>query len=102
MQDVQGNLFTRNDTLLGVCEGLGEDLGINPTWLRIAFAVPLIWNPVAAIAAYLAAGVIVLATRLIFPKPRAVPAEGRQDEAFAGAAVDAGAAELTPALPLAA
>ena len=70
MQANQGNLLTRDDTILGVCQGLGEDLGFNPLWLRIAFAVLLYLNPVAAIGGYFALGVIVLATRLLIPNPR--------------------------------
>jgi phage shock protein PspC (stress-responsive transcriptional regulator) len=64
------NLFARDDTMLGVCEALGEDLRINPLFLRLAFALPLIWFPVGAICAYLGAGVIVAMSRLVFPKPR--------------------------------
>jgi phage shock protein PspC (stress-responsive transcriptional regulator) len=65
----QPNLFFREDTLFGVCEALGEDFGINPTWLRIAFAAPLMWNPAVVIAAYAATGVVVLASRLLAPNP---------------------------------
>jgi phage shock protein PspC (stress-responsive transcriptional regulator) len=70
MQSTQTWLIARDDTFLGVCQGLGEDLGINPLWLRLAFSVSLLWNPTAVIAAYLGAGVLVLATRLIAPNPR--------------------------------
>ena len=70
------NLFARDDTMLGVCEALGEDLRINPLFVRLAFALPLIWFPVATIVAYLGAGVIVAVARFASPKPRpaAVPA----------------------------
>ena len=64
------SLIMRNDTLLGVCQGLGEDLGISGNWFRIAFALALFFSPPAAIAAYLVAGVLVLATRLLIPVPR--------------------------------
>lgn len=70
MQTENGNLFTRDDTLLGVCEGLGEDLGFNPNWLRAALGAGLIWNPLAMIGVYLGLGVIVLFTRLVMPNPR--------------------------------
>jgi phage shock protein C len=63
----QTNLLFRNDTLFGVCEALGEDFGISPTWFRIAFAAPLLVNPMAVVAAYFATGALVLATRVIFP-----------------------------------
>lgn len=65
------SLIARGDTLLGVCEGLGEDLGINANWFRIAFALALFWSPVGAIATYLAAGAVVMLTRLLFPAPKA-------------------------------
>ena len=61
------NLFTRDDTTFGVCEGLGTDLGINPNFLRIAFGVSLLGNPLISIAAYLACGVLVAATHYAFP-----------------------------------
>ncbi len=76
MQANQGNLLTRDDTILGVCQGLGEDLGVIPLGLRITFAVLLYLNPVAAIGGYFGLGVIVLATRLLVPNPRrAAPAQ---------------------------
>lgn len=72
MQNAQPNLITRDDTLLGVCEALGEDFGFNPLWLRISLAVGLLWNPMAMIGAYLGLGVVVLATRLLIPTRRQV------------------------------
>jgi phage shock protein C len=61
------NLALRNDTILGVCEAIGQDFGINPTWLRVAFCAPVFWNPAAVIGAYLALGLVVAATRYAFP-----------------------------------
>lgn len=55
----------RNDTLLGVCEAIGQDFGFNPLYLRLAFIAPLFIAPAASIAAYLGLGVVVGATRLI-------------------------------------
>ncbi len=63
----RGNLFTRDDTFFGVCEGLGQDLGVSPLWFRVAFPLALFFNPAMAAAAYVAAGVLVLASRLLFP-----------------------------------
>ncbi len=63
--------FNRSDTLLGVCEALGQDVGFNPIWLRIALAVGLLWSPVAMIATYLGLGVAVLVARAVTPEPRA-------------------------------
>jgi phage shock protein C len=71
MQDRQPNLFTREDTMFGVCEGLGEDLGINPLWLRLALTGFLFLQPAAAIGTYLAAGAIVFGSRWLFPNARA-------------------------------
>ena len=34
----------RSDTILGVCEALGQDFGFNPTYLRIALASLVLWN----------------------------------------------------------
>ncbi|MBM6575548.1 PspC domain-containing protein [Microvirga sp. SRT01] len=53
--------------LFGVCGCIAEDFGFNPLWLRLAFAAPLIWAPLAVLSTYAALGVIVLASRLIFP-----------------------------------
>lgn len=71
------NVFTRPDTLLGVCQALGEDLGFNPLLLRVAFALPLFFNPNYTVAAYLALGLVVLTLRLLVPNPASakVPAE---------------------------
>src|SRR5688500_11050130 len=78
MQDRQPNLFTREDTMFGVCQGLGEDLGLNPLWLRLALTGFLFLNPIAAIGTYVAAGAIVFGSRWLFPNARvasAAPAE---------------------------
>lgn len=64
------NAFHRSDTLLGVCEAIGQDFGINPFILRLAFAGLLFWNLWAATAIYLALGTAVLLSRLIFPSRR--------------------------------
>ena len=68
-------LFNRSDTMLGVCEGLGEDFGINPLWLRLAFALMVFWSPVVALSLYLGLGVVVLASRLAFPERTRATAE---------------------------
>lgn len=59
----------RNDTILGVCEAIGQDFGFNPLWLRLAFIAPLFWQPVYTIAAYLLVGVVVAISRYFFPRP---------------------------------
>jgi len=82
MQESQPSLFMRHDTFLGICEGLGEDFGFNPLFLRITLSALLLWNPVAVLGGYLGAGVIVLLSRWIFPKPRqaAEPAVVQQEQ----------------------
>ena len=61
------NLILRNDTILGVCEAIGQDFGFNPTWLRIAFCLPVFWNPAAVVVAYMVLGLVVAGTRFAFP-----------------------------------
>jgi len=67
MQFVRNSLFTRSTTLFGVCEALGQDFKVNPTWFRVAFAAAVIFNLEAAILAYAAVGALVLVSRLIYP-----------------------------------
>jgi phage shock protein PspC (stress-responsive transcriptional regulator) len=64
------SLFRRDDTFLGVCQALGEDFGFNPVFLRIAFAAPLIFAPVAVIATYFGLGIVVLISRMLAPRPK--------------------------------
>jgi len=69
-QTFPSNPFTREDTMLGICEAIGEDFRFNPLLLRVAFGVGLFLNPFMTIGAYLAAGAVVLLSRLIVPNPR--------------------------------
>jgi len=71
MHGNQASLIARPDTFLGVCEGIGEDLGFHPNFLRIALAGLLFWNPIAALAAYAGLGLLVGLSRWLFPNPRA-------------------------------
>jgi phage shock protein C len=61
------NLLLRNDTILGVCEAIGQDFGFNPNWLRVAFCAPIFWNPALVVGAYVALGAVVAATRFLSP-----------------------------------
>ena len=70
-QDNQVALPLRSHTILGVCEAVGEDFGFNPIFLRVPFAAAVLWNPLYAIGAYLALGLVVLASRLLFPAMKA-------------------------------
>ena len=65
------NTFNRPDTFLGICEAIGQDLGIHSNWLRAALGVMVLWQPLWAILGYLAAGLLVLALRLLVPDPAA-------------------------------
>jgi phage shock protein C len=58
----------RDHTILGVCEAIGEDFGFNPVFLRVPLAACVLFSVKYSIAAYLALGLIVLASRLIFPQ----------------------------------
>ena len=78
------NLFNRDDTFFGVCQGLGEDLGISGNWFRLALALTLFFSPLGAVLAYAAGGVLVFTTRMLAPVPRAAAqpaAEARTAEA---------------------
>ncbi len=68
----------RSHTILGVCEALGEDFGFNPVLLRIPFAASVIYSPTLAIGAYFGLGVVVLASRLLFPKAKSAPMVSEQ------------------------
>jgi phage shock protein C len=58
----------RNDTLLGVCEAIGQDFGFNPLWLRLAFIAPLFFAPLLTVGAYVGLGVVIALSRRFFPR----------------------------------
>ena len=70
MQNANTNLFLRDDTFFGVCQGIGEDLGISPNILRVAFAPLLFFSWQGAIGLYVGLGLLVLTTRLLAPVPK--------------------------------
>jgi phage shock protein C len=74
MQTAAGNRYTalplRDHTILGVCEAIGEDFGFNPTYLRVPLAACVLVSLKYAVVAYFALGLVVLASRLIFPQPK--------------------------------
>ena len=77
MQTVQTDIQAaplplRNDTILGVCEGIGEDFGFNANWLRLVFASAFYFAPIAVVGAYFALGLVVAASRYFAPKQAAV------------------------------
>jgi phage shock protein C len=74
-QQNQVALPMRAHTILGVCEAIGEDFGFNPVLLRIPFAAAVLWSPTITLATYFVLGALVLASRLLFPRAKAVPAQ---------------------------
>lgn len=60
-------VFARHDTFFGVCEALGQDLGFNPNYLRMIFALAILPAPVAVISIYVGLGLLVALSRLMFP-----------------------------------
>jgi phage shock protein PspC (stress-responsive transcriptional regulator) len=57
----------RDDTFLGVCEAIGSEFGFNPNWLRVAFGLVILMNPMVAVGAYLALGIFVAVAYWLFP-----------------------------------
>lgn len=84
----------RNDTLLGVCEAIGQDFRFNPLWLRLAFIAPLFVAPLMTVAVYLLLGAVVAVSRLAYPR--------KIESAVAPPAVAADREEERVALPIAA
>lgn len=83
--DEQQNLFLRNDTIFGICEGIGQDFGFNANYLRVALCSLLYFNPVAVIGGYFALGAAVALSRWLYPVPRTsiAPQLAAQPEAAA-------------------
>lgn len=71
-QQFEPALPLRGDTILGVCEALGQDFGFNANYLRIVLASLVLWNSFAAIGIYLALGTAVAVSRWIYPAPRRI------------------------------
>lgn len=90
----QTNVFLRHDTLLGVCQGIGEEFGFNPNFLRVPFAAGILWNPLAIVGMYLGLGVAFALARWIYPKPQAAAAHLGADHSAHPAADNADADEL--------
>jgi len=74
-QETQVALPLRSHTILGVCEGIGEDFGFNPVLLRAPLAAIVLWSPLVAIGVYFALGAVVLASRLLFPQRKLATTE---------------------------
>lgn len=65
----------RNDTILGVCEAIGQDFGFHPNFLRIALSLGLFVNALGVAVLYLGLGLVVAVTRWLYPARRAAAAE---------------------------
>ena len=63
----RNNVAFRNDTILGVCEALGHDLGLNPNFLRVPLAAGIMFSPLLMLGIYLALGGVVFVSRTFFP-----------------------------------
>lgn len=65
------------DMIFGVFQSVGEDLGVDPFYLRVAFFAGLFYSPLGMIAAYVALGAVVALSHWLFPKarPKAEPCE---------------------------
>lgn len=97
MTPAKPTLFTRPDTFFGVCQGIGEDLGIHPNLFRVTFGAAFFFAPLVTLATYFALGLVVAATRFALPVPTPVAAP---DAGLVDAA--AGTVEAQHDLPLAA
>jgi phage shock protein C len=102
MMQAQRNLFMRDDTFFGVCQGLGEDLGIPPNLLRLTVAGLLFFDPMVALYSYLGAAVLVLATRLLIREPRVRRAAPQIEEPTAHRSTEMAIGDEAETLPLAA
>ena len=67
MSNAKPNLILRNDTVLGVCEAIGQDFGFHANWLRLAFGSLFYFAPLAVIGTYLGLGVVVAVSRYVAP-----------------------------------
>jgi phage shock protein PspC (stress-responsive transcriptional regulator) len=81
VHDPEPALPFRSDTILGVCEALGQDLGIRPLFLRLAFAGLFYFNPLMVIGSYLALGAGVALARWLYPVPTTAVAPAAADHA---------------------
>jgi phage shock protein C len=99
-QEFEPALPMRSHTILGVCEAIGEDFGFNPTLLRVPLAAVVLFSPTLAIGGYFALGILILASRLIFPAPRRLAVRHAETVAPQSRPAERGGDQ--PELPLAA
>ena len=84
-------IFDRPETILGVCEALGDDFGISGNWFRAALFPLILWQPLWTVVGYLTLALAVLAARLIFPD---VSVASTESEVLIAAPPSAAVAEL--------
>ena len=65
-------IFDRPETILGVCEALGDDFGISGHWFRAALFPLVLVFPWQTVAAYFGLALLVLVSRIAFPDRRKV------------------------------
>jgi phage shock protein C len=72
------------DSLFGICQSIGDHVGFNPLYLRLALFVLMIFNPIAMACTYAGLGIVVGLSHLIFPKPEENPwkAEAAEELSF--------------------
>jgi phage shock protein PspC (stress-responsive transcriptional regulator) len=71
--------IARNDTMLGVCQSLGEDFGFNPNYLRILFGVSLLWNPLVMLVVYPILAIVIAFSHWLFPNARPATVDEQAD-----------------------
>ena len=83
----RNNVAFRNDTILGVCEAIGHDVGFNPNFLRVPLAAGIIFAPMVVLGIYMALGVLAFASRTLMPdriertaEPASAPAQAAANE----------------------
>ena len=67
--EAQDSQWEEPQSLFGICQAAGEDLGINPMLLRIGLIGILFFNPAVMVGAYVGLGAVVAGSRILFPKP---------------------------------
>lgn len=78
MQNAETAAAPRTDRLIGVCRAIGDDFGFNPDFLRIAFAVALIFDPKLTLITYAALGGAVLLSKALTWRRRRPSAEAQE------------------------
>jgi hypothetical protein len=82
------------DKLFGICFAVGDAIGFNPFYLRVALIALMVFSPVASIATYAGLGALVVLAHILFPKPDSASRAENQSPASETA--------VEPQLPLAA